>query len=73
LAALRARLGVEVPLLGEFAIVVGGAPEDATPDEDEARRIFDLLSAELDPARALKITAAITGLPRNALYRLVRT
>jgi len=49
---------------------MGGEP---TADEDEARRIFDLLSAELEPSKALKLTAAITGLPRNALYRLVRT
>jgi 16S rRNA (cytidine1402-2'-O)-methyltransferase len=73
LATLRGKLGTEIPLLGEFVIVVGGMGGEPTADEDEARRIFDLLSAELEPSKALKLTAAITGLPRNALYRLVRT
>ena len=73
LGELRARLGVDVPLLGEFVIVVAGAPDDAPPDERRAREIFDLLRAELEPDKALKLTAAITGMSRNELYRLTRT
>ncbi len=66
-------LGAGIPLLGEFVIVVAGDSSDAAPDEARAREIYDLLSAELDPTKALQLTAALTGLPRNALYRLTRT
>jgi 16S rRNA (cytidine1402-2'-O)-methyltransferase len=72
LGELGARLGDTIPLLGEFVIVVAGAADLATPDEDRARQIFELLRAELAPDKALRLTAAITGMPRNALYRLTR-
>jgi len=72
LAALAERLGSRVPLLGEFVIVVAGAPATA-PDEAEARRVYELLAAELPPDKALKLAAAVTGVARNALYRLART
>jgi 16S rRNA (cytidine1402-2'-O)-methyltransferase len=72
LAELEARLGSEVPLLGEFVVVVAGAAPTA-PDEEEARRVYALLAAEVSPAQALKLTRAITGIARNALYRAVRT
>ena len=71
LAELESRLGSSVPLLGEFVIVVAGAPA-AAPDEAEARRVYELLAAELAPDQALKLAAAITGVARNALYRLTR-
>ena len=69
---LHAALGTEIPLLGEFVIVVGGKTEGAAPDEVEAQRVYALLVAEMPPDRALALTAAITGMPRNALYRLTR-
>ncbi len=72
LAALAARLDAGIPLLGEFVIVVAGAAV-TTPDEAEAQRVYALLAAELPPDKALKLTAAITGVPRNVLYRLTRT
>jgi 16S rRNA (cytidine1402-2'-O)-methyltransferase len=72
LAELAPRLGADIPLLGEFVIVVAGARPTA-PDEAEARRVYGLLAAELPPAQALKLTSAITGLTRNALYKAVRT
>ncbi len=72
LAELGAQLGATIPLLGEFVIVVAGAAA-AAPDEAEARRVYALLAAELPPDQALKLTAAITGVARNALYRLTRT
>lgn len=72
LAELRARLGTEIPLKGEFVLVVAGAPE-AAADVSEARRVFALLHAELPAATAAKLTAKLTGLSRNAIYRLVRT
>lgn len=72
LAELEARVGSSVPLLGEFVIVVAGAAA-TTPDEAEARRVYELLAAELPPDQSLKLAAAITGVARNALYRLTRT
>jgi 16S rRNA (cytidine1402-2'-O)-methyltransferase len=72
LAEIEARLGSSIPLLGEFVVVAAGAAETA-PDEAEARRVYELLAAELAPDKALKLTAAITGVARNALYRLTRT
>jgi 16S rRNA (cytidine1402-2'-O)-methyltransferase len=71
LAELAARLDSDIPLLGEFVLVVAGAAA-APRDEAEARRIYELLAAELAPDQALKLTAAITGVARNALYRLTR-
>jgi len=72
LAELAASLDSTIPLLGEFVIVVAGATAVA-PDEAEARRVYELLVTELAPDKALKLTAAVTGLSRNALYRLTRT
>jgi 16S rRNA (cytidine1402-2'-O)-methyltransferase len=71
LAELEARLGADIPLLGEFVIVVAGAAAVA-PDEVAAQRVYSLLAAELDSATALRLTTAITGVARNALYKLVR-
>jgi 16S rRNA (cytidine1402-2'-O)-methyltransferase len=70
---LGRRLGGEIPLLGEFVIVVAGQTTRVGPDSEEAKRIYELLATELDPGRALKLATAITGLSRNELYRLVRT
>jgi 16S rRNA (cytidine1402-2'-O)-methyltransferase len=72
LAELVARLGSSIPLLGEFVVVVAGAAA-MTPDEAEAQRVYALLAAELPPDKALKLAAAVTGVSRNALYRLTRT
>ncbi|HEX7236110.1 MAG TPA: 16S rRNA (cytidine(1402)-2'-O)-methyltransferase [Gammaproteobacteria bacterium] len=72
LAELVAKLDASIPLLGEFVVVVGGAAAPA-PDEAEAQRVYGLLAAELPPDQALKLTAAVTGVSRNVLYRLTRT
>jgi len=55
-----------------FVVVVAGAAA-AAPDETEAERVYALLAAELAPDQALKLTAAVTGVSRNVLYRLTRT
>jgi len=73
LAQLQAQLDHEIPLLGEFVIVVAGDTSETGADVDEARRVYALLAAEVEPNTALKLTAAITGLARNELYRLLRT
>ena len=73
LAELQTRLDAEIPLLGEFVIVVAGDTSEAPADLNEAQRVYTLLAAEIEPGTALKLTAAITGLARNDLYRLLRT
>jgi len=73
LGELAKRVGADIPLLGEFVLVVAGNSDAQSPDEARARQIFELLRAELEPDKALRLTAEITGMPRNALYRLVRT
>lgn len=73
LASLAARLDTDIPLLGEFVVVVQGAEPPPTPTAAEAQRIYTLLAAELPPKKALALTAAITGLSRNDLYTLTRT
>jgi 16S rRNA (cytidine1402-2'-O)-methyltransferase len=57
--------------LGEIVLVIDGA---AGEEADAARlregeRVYALLAKELPPGRAAKLAAAITGAPRNALYR----
>ncbi|MGB0132894.1 16S rRNA (cytidine(1402)-2'-O)-methyltransferase [Dokdonella sp.] len=54
---------------GEFVVIVAGASgEQADATLAEGRRVFALLSAEMAPARAARMAAAITGAPRKLLY-----
>jgi 16S rRNA (cytidine1402-2'-O)-methyltransferase len=73
LRELASDLGLGIPLLGEFVIVVAGDRSEAPRDESRAKEIYATLAAELEPSKALRLTASITGVPRNELYRLVRT
>ncbi len=73
LAELAARLDADIPLLGEFVLVVAGDTSEKRADLDAARRVYELLAAEVEPGTALKLTAAITSVARNDLYRLLRT
>jgi 16S rRNA (cytidine1402-2'-O)-methyltransferase len=54
--------------LGEFVLVVAGAGDEADAQLAEGRRVYALLRAELAPAQAAKLAAAISGAPRKALY-----
>jgi 16S rRNA (cytidine1402-2'-O)-methyltransferase len=72
LGELAASLGTDVPLLGEFVVVVAGNPSDDAPDTARAQEIYAALVAELDPAKALQLTSTLTGISRNALYKLLR-
>ena len=54
--------------LGESVLVVAGRGEDADAKLAEGQRVYALLSAELPPAQAAKLAAAISGAPRKALY-----
>jgi 16S rRNA (cytidine1402-2'-O)-methyltransferase len=57
--------------LGEIVLVVDGAAGDDTHAAlvREGERVYALLAKELPPGRAAKLASAITGAPRNALYR----
>jgi 16S rRNA (cytidine1402-2'-O)-methyltransferase len=72
LGELRAALGGTVPLLGEFVIVVAGAGPPLAADDDEIRRVYDILLGELPPSRAVALCARITGRSRNDVYALTR-
>lgn len=56
---------------GEFVLLVDAplpGEADAGGPEWDARRLLAALLAELSPARAARVAAAATGLPREALY-----
>jgi 16S rRNA (cytidine1402-2'-O)-methyltransferase len=72
LGDLADRLGGEIPLKGEFVIVVAGAPASASADEQEIQRVYGLLSGALKPDAALALCAEITGASRNRIYALTR-
>lgn len=72
LAGLVGALGDEVPLRGEFVIVLAGAAEPGAADDDEVRRIYGVLAGELPPGRAAAVCARITGRSRNEVYALTR-
>ena len=55
---------------GEFVLIVDAAPA-STPEREisgEARRLLAVLLEELPPARAARVAAKITGMPRELLY-----
>jgi 16S rRNA (cytidine1402-2'-O)-methyltransferase len=56
---------------GEFVLLVDAPPETeaiAGQPELDLRRLLTALVAELPPARAARVAAAATGLPRDAIY-----
>jgi len=55
---------------GEFVLLVSGARATDTTDVDAAaERVLTILLAELPLKQAAKLTAEITGQPKNALYQ----
>jgi 16S rRNA (cytidine1402-2'-O)-methyltransferase len=59
---------------GELVIVLGGAPEpDMSEDEDQALSMVKTLSRHVAMADAVKLTAELTGIKRNRLYRLAHS
>lgn len=58
---------------GEFVLIVDGAPDpgvEVRNDTAAARPLLAALLDELPPARAARVAAVVTGLPRDALYAL---
>lgn len=70
LGTLTAQLGGEIPLRGEFVLVIAGAGEEVGPENDEVLRVFDLLAVEVTNRVAVTLTARILGVARNHVYRL---
>jgi 16S rRNA (cytidine1402-2'-O)-methyltransferase len=56
---------------GELVLIVDAPPETAAPAalDAQAERWLDLLLAELPPARAARLVALMTGVPREAVYQ----
>ena len=73
LAELVSRLEHDVPQRGEFVVLVGGAPIEPRHEEDvEVQRIYSILTRSLAPREAVALTAEISGVSRNAVYRVTR-
>jgi 16S rRNA (cytidine1402-2'-O)-methyltransferase len=70
LAELCGQLGTQIPLKGEFVVLVAGA--EVQPDAAEAARVYALLCEHVEPDVAVRLAADITGLGRNEIYRLTR-
>lgn len=54
--------------LGEYVVLVEGAPAGTDDTAAEGTRVLALLLRELPVKAAVKLAAEITGAPRNALY-----
>lgn len=69
LAALRERVGTDADQRrGEVVLLVAGNEAEDAQALGAGRRLYQLLCAELPPARAARIAAEFTGAPRRALY-----
>lgn len=58
---------------GELVLIVDGAPETEAMkrQEEQARRIFELLSQELPASKAVTLAARMTGTRKNFLYSML--
>lgn len=72
LGTLTERLGGEIPMKGEFVLVIAGAGEKVPTGDEEILRVFNLVGAEVSSALAVTLTAKIFGISRNRVYGLTR-
>ena len=72
LGTLAEQLGGEIPLKGEFVLVVAGGDEKIGAGDEEILRVFDLVSVEISNRTAVTLTAKILGVSRNRVYKLTR-
>ncbi len=73
LGGLREALGTDIPLKGEFVVLVGGRDDTPAAEDQEVLRVFKLLAAEVPAKTALALTTKITGASRNHVYSVTRT
>lgn len=72
LEELRSGVGAEIPLRGEFVLLVAGAASAPAAEAAEVKRVYALLSEAMPAGKAVSVTAEITGRSRNEVYRLTR-
>ena len=72
LAELASRLGEDIPLKGEFVVLVAGRTDIETASAAEVQRVFSILNNGTTAKEAVALTAKITGLSRNEVYQLTR-
>ena len=72
LGTLAEQLGGDIPLKGEFVLVVAGAGEEAGTGDEEILRVVELLQGEVSSKAAVTLTAKILGVSRNRVYGLTR-
>jgi 16S rRNA (cytidine1402-2'-O)-methyltransferase len=72
LAELERRIEVDIPLKGEFVVLVAGRADPETVSAPEIQRIFSILSEGATAKDAVALTARITGVGRNDVYRMTR-
>ena len=72
LGDLCERVGTEIPLKGEFVLLVSGKDRVISVEDNEIIRIFTLLVKEMTPKKAVSLTAKITGISRNKVYSVTR-
>ena len=57
--------------LGEFVILVNGRKKPATEIDDQVCRTMVILSRELPPNQAAALTAKLTGVRKNLIYKII--
>ena len=72
LGDLCERVGAEIPLKGEFVLLISGKEGVISAEDNELIRIFTLLVKEMTPKTAVSLTAKITGTSRNRVYSVTR-
>ncbi|MAQ21037.1 MAG: 16S rRNA (cytidine(1402)-2'-O)-methyltransferase [Gammaproteobacteria bacterium] len=72
LGDLCERVGTEIPLKGEFVLLISGKEGVISAEDNELIRIFTLLVKEMAPKTAVSLTAKITGTSRNRVYSVTR-
>lgn len=72
LGDLCERVGTEIPLKGEFVLLISGKEGVISAEDNELIRIFTLLVKEMTPKTAVSLTAKITGTSRNRVYSVTR-
>lgn len=72
LGDLCERVGTEIPLKGEFVLLVSGKETLVSAEDNELIRVFTLLVKEMSSKAAVSLTAKITGTSRNRVYSVTR-
>ena len=72
LGDLCERVGTEIPLKGEFVLLVSGKERVVSVEDNELIRIFTILVKEMTPKKAVSLTAKITCISRNKVYSVTR-